>query len=1715
MGYPGNPVTTGPISVSNISDTYPTHIAELGRGGMRSVDTITNLNLISVERREFGMLVAVNADPTPANNKVYMLANTVLGGTNDTITDNSNWIEFSSGGTTETASNGLTKVGNDIRLGGTSLTGATDIGGGGFAMQLGTSANRLSSFKSYSNGGAIELETLSGFYDIGRIAINQGQVYMSAGDTNNSHNFEMDSSGFNQYLSAVASSGGYLSVNWDPFAGTTHGAITTLLTDELGTTGEWNLTGFNYSVGFSDLGSGGFYYGDDYSSGASDRWLVDKGYVDGNLLGSVLAAPTGTELGKSIRWNAGGTAWEYYTPGAGGGTVTNVSSANADITVATGTSTPVLTLVQSPALRSATTTIDVSASAAPTINQVLTATSGTTATWQTPASGFADPLTTNGDLIARISGATTRLALGVVGKVLRSDGTNSVWAYDNSIYDATNTGTTYTLVASDNKKILNFTNVAGCTVTLPNGLDTDFECVIYRGAAAGVITIEATSTFLESTATTIDTAKTAASVKHIGSDAWIAVGSLGASGGGSGTVTNVTSANADITVATGTSTPVITMVQAPALRSATTTIDVSAAAAPSVGQVLMATGASTATWQTPASGIITVGTTAIASGVTTNIIYNNGGTVGEYAISGSGDVAMTTSPAFTTPTLGVATATSVNGVALTTGGSATSFLNAAGTYTTPAGAGDMVLADAQTVTGAKTFLNNTLFLRNVAGTISSSFTNTNTLARSYTLQDASGIIAFTSDIPAPQTITLTGGVTGSGTGTFAATVITNANLTGHVTSVGNAAVLGSFTKAQLSTAVSDGTVLYVGDVTSNVSTALSVGTVGINTVGITSDGGADDVIIPAATVSTAGLLTTAKWSEIVANTAKVSNATHTGDVTGDTVLTIAAGSVDIAMLSATGTASSSTFLRGDNTWQTTAGFVNTVYDATHTGTTYSLVSGDNNKFLNFTNASGCTVTLTDGLSTDFECVIYRGDGAGTITLAAGATGTIQSTALTIDTAKTAAYVKHTGGDDWIGTGSLGSAAGGAGDMFLANIQTNTGKKTFNTATFALRNPANTQSYNFLGSAIAADRTVTLPLLTGNDEFTFNAASQALTNKSVNGVTLATGGTATLYLSQDGTYTAPAATGIGGALGAVDNVIPRSDGTGGVTLQASQLSLDDTGNLTLGTDGQTSRTIQVDGTDPNVSLTFLCKGSGGVDFMGGVTITAAGTIQSIAGSNSSFNNEQLLLDFNGTAVLANIAGGSSSHMLIRAGGTIGSGFHSDVIFESGVTGTPTVLGKMIGTTGAWVIGPNAITAGSVMADFQSTDKGVMMPRVTTIATVATPVAGMIAYDAATDEFNFREGGAWVKLGAGGGSGTVTNVSSANADITIATPTTTPVLTMVQAPALRSATTTIDVSAAAAPSVGQVLMATSSTAATWQTPPGGLSGSTGAVDNAMLRANGTGGSTVQSSQVIIDDSGNITLGTDATSERIITADGSGGNVALKLRAAGTQNVITDWDQHEIGSNTSSYSQLIARGGATVSLALRAKGNSAVSIDSLSGVFSTTFNSNTTDSKLGTTISGGATSDVVFRIRAQGGNATVVTGKSINLNAGAGWTSGNNNGGDIIFKAGAGNGTGLWGGVSIEHSGTEVIPLDRNGHVTESADFTLDESHRGQIVYCTKAGTQTVTMPTGFIEGWNTVLVAWGATTVIATAGTVVGKTATTAQYETIALDHSITGGTYLGV
>jgi hypothetical protein len=53
---------------------------------------------------------------------------------------------------------------------------------------------------------------------------------------------------------------------------------------------------------------------------------------------------------------------------------------------------------------------------------------------------------------------------------------------------------------------------------------------------------------------------------------------------------------------------------------------------------------------------ITIGTTTITSGTNTRVLFNNSGVVGEYVISGTGNVAMTTNAVFTTPNLGTPSA---------------------------------------------------------------------------------------------------------------------------------------------------------------------------------------------------------------------------------------------------------------------------------------------------------------------------------------------------------------------------------------------------------------------------------------------------------------------------------------------------------------------------------------------------------------------------------------------------------------------------------------------------------------------------------------------------------------------------------------------------------------------------------------------------------------------------------------------------------------------------------------------------------------------------------------------------------------------------------------------------------------------------------------------------------------------------------------------------
>jgi hypothetical protein len=86
-------------------------------------------------------------------------------------------------------------------------------------------------------------------------------------------------------------------------------------------------------------------------------------------------------------------------------------------------------------------------------------------------------------------------------------------------------------------------------------------------------------------------------------------------------------------------------------------------------------------------------------------------------------------------------------------------------------------------------------------------------------------------------------------------------------------------------------------------------------------------------------------------------------------------------------------------------------------------------------------------------------------------------------------------------------------------------QTFRSSNFKINNPANTFAYLFAGSAITAGRTITIPLLTGNDQMTTDAFNTTLTNKSMSGSSntftnipkSAFSGTTAVFTDQANTY----------------------------------------------------------------------------------------------------------------------------------------------------------------------------------------------------------------------------------------------------------------------------------------------------------------------------------------------------------------------------------------------------------------------------------------------------------------------------------------------------------------------------------------------------------------------------------------------------------------------
>ena len=116
----------------------------------------------------------------------------------------------------------------------------------------------------------------------------------------------------------------------------------------------------------------------------------------------------------------------------------------------------------------------------------------------------------------------------------------------------------------------------------------------------------------------------------------------------------------------------------------------------------------------------------------------------------------------------------------------------------------------------------------------------------------------------------------------------------------------------------------------------------------------------------------------------------------------------------------------------------------------------------------------------------------------------------------------------------------------------------------------------IGPASTADVTLTLPAST--DTLVGKATTDTLTNKTLTSAVLNTGVSGTAVLDEDNmasdsatklatqqsikAYVDASGSGtIGGTLGSTDNAVPRANGTGAATLQASSVLIDDSNNIT--------------------------------------------------------------------------------------------------------------------------------------------------------------------------------------------------------------------------------------------------------------------------------------------------------------------------------------------------------------------------------------------------------------------------------------------------------------------------------------------------------------------------------------------------------------------------
>jgi hypothetical protein len=295
-----------------------------------------------------------------------------------------------------------------------------------------------------------------------------------------------------------------------------------------------------------------------------------------------------------------------------------------------------------------------------------------------------------------------------------------------------------------------------------------------------------------------------------------------------------------------------------------------------------------------------------------------------------------------------------------------------------------------------------------------------------------------------------------------------------------------------------------------------------------------------------------------------------------------------------------------------------------------------------------------------------GGSTPTSTITLGASSIISEGASADDFETTLAFANTTSSDKTITLPDL------TGTVSLITATETLTNKTLTTPTLTTPkiNDTSGHTYNLAVSNLAANRTITLPLLAGADEFTFNAHTQTLTNK---------------------TLTSPILT--------TPKVLQYTDTNGNETIKTAATSSAVNFLTVTNSATNTDVSIGVDGTDTNVDLSITPKGTGHIFYSG----LPSPAIETLSGSGAASLTIPLTLISNGGSTSVTIGDGPSSKSALKKFVNIGAGVTTITVgsgaskFENGTTVALAkgAVAELIWTGAIWVL-TNQATSGTVPA-----------------------------------------------------------------------------------------------------------------------------------------------------------------------------------------------------------------------------------------------------------------------------------------------------------------------------------------------------------------------------------------------------------------------------------